>query len=100
MLLTYDQISRLFYFILLLHRQLLLQQYCTAVTVCVGAYVPLLPIRLVNGSNPHNGRIEISQTVLEDYLMLDGVLFVMISGIFMMPEWCVVNWDTQMLWLH
>ena len=27
--------------------------------VYVGAYVPLLPIRLVNGPNPHNGRVEI-----------------------------------------
>ena len=36
-----------------------MQQYCTAIIAYIGAYVPLLPIRLVNGSNPHNGRVEI-----------------------------------------
>ena len=40
-------------------KQILLQQCYTAVIICVGAYVPLLPIRLVSGSNPHNGRVEV-----------------------------------------
>ena len=40
-------------------KKLLLQQCYTAVIICVGAYVPLLPIRLVNGPNPHSGRVEI-----------------------------------------
>ena len=49
------RISSLFEFIFVAK----LQQYCNAVIVYVGAYFPLLPIRLVNGSNQHNGRVEI-----------------------------------------